>query len=35
MAAIEKALAAEPDNKEYQATRDLIKNTVKKTMKKN
>jgi hypothetical protein len=30
MAAIEKALEAEPDNKEYQATRDLIKKTMSK-----
>ena len=35
MASIEKALAADPDNMEYQATRDLIKNAMKKTMKKN
>jgi formylglycine-generating enzyme required for sulfatase activity len=35
MAAIEKALAADPGNMEYQATRDLIKNAMKKTMKKN
>jgi hypothetical protein len=30
MAAIEKAQEAEPDNKEYQATRDLIKKTMSK-----
>ena len=30
MASIEKALAADPDNKEYLATRDLIKQTMKK-----
>jgi hypothetical protein len=30
MAAIEKALEDEPDNKEYQATRDLIKKTMSK-----
>jgi hypothetical protein len=35
MAAIEKALAEDPGNMEYQATRDLIKNMIKKTMKKN
>ncbi len=29
MAAIEKALAVDPDNKEYQATRDLIKKSMK------
>lgn len=30
MASIEKALAADPDNKEYQATRELIKKSMKK-----
>ena len=30
MASIETALAAEPDNKEYLATRDLVKKTMKK-----
>jgi hypothetical protein len=30
MASIEKALAAEPGNKEYLATRDLIKKSLKK-----
>jgi hypothetical protein len=30
MASIEKALAAEPGNKEYLATRDLIKQSMKK-----
>jgi hypothetical protein len=30
LAAIEKALAAEPDNKEYLSTRDLIKKSMKK-----
>jgi hypothetical protein len=30
MASIEKALAAEPGNKEYLATRDLIKKSMKK-----
>ena len=29
MASIEKALAAEPGNKEYLATRDLIKKSMK------
>jgi hypothetical protein len=35
MASIEKALAQDPGNMEYQSTRDLIKNMMKKTMKKN
>ena len=30
LASIEKALAADPDNREYQATRELIKNSMKK-----
>ena len=30
LASIDKALAAEPDNKEYLATRDLIKKSTKK-----
>ena len=30
LASIEKALAADPDNKEYQATRELIKKSMKK-----
>jgi hypothetical protein len=30
MASIEKALAADPDNNEYLATRDLIKKSMKK-----
>ena len=30
LASIEKALAADPDNKEYLATRDLIKKSMKK-----
>jgi hypothetical protein len=30
MASIEKALAADPNNKEYLATRDLIKKSTKK-----
>jgi hypothetical protein len=30
MAAIEKALAEDPENKEYLATRDLIKKSMKK-----
>jgi hypothetical protein len=28
MASIEKALTVEPDNKEYQATRELIKKSI-------
>jgi hypothetical protein len=30
LAAIEKALASDPDNKEYVATRELIKKSMKK-----